>query len=196
MRPQKITLNAVGASQWIPVDYIESWFGVTIAVIPSEDISGLTCAVQFTIDSWALSPPNLQDRVTISRTTTVATVTDPGPNGIGHGLSTNDSVIVYGSGSANLDSPAPLYGTGTKGFPVASTPSTTTYTYTVANSGATADTGGAYVSRLRVFTHATLTGISARTNGTFNYPVRAVRLSVTAIAAGFVDMIVLQGLAT
>ena len=114
--------------------------------------------------------------------------------GIGHGLTTGDSVVIKGSGSANLDSPLPLFGQGDVGLSVASTPSTTTYTYAVANSGATADGGNAKVLRQRVFTHSTLVGQTTRQTGTYNYPVRAIRLYVSAYTAGFADMLVLQGI--
>jgi hypothetical protein len=141
---------------------------------------------------------DLQDpwqAVKISRTTTVATVTDPGPLGWGHGLTTGDSVIVKGSGSPlNLDSPyAPAPQLGDMGYTVASTPSTTTYTYTVANSGATADTGNAHVTRLRVFPHAALAAQTTRQNGSINNPVKAVRLYISAWVAGFADLLILQG---
>jgi hypothetical protein len=192
MRPIRVTLNAAGYSQWIPIDYVESWFGVGLAVVLSED-GNLTYSVQFTLDETRLDQNVVNSRVTISRTTTVATVTDAGPLLIGHGLTTGDSVIIKGSGSTNLDSAGPLYGNGDVGFNVASTPSTTTFTYAVASSGASADTGNAYIVRLRVFTHATLAAQTTRQNGSLNYPVKAVRLYVSAYTAGYADLLVLQG---
>lgn len=197
MRPVKVTMNAAGYSPWIPIAYNECWFGVGVAVILSED-GNLTYTVQHAFDDpvLQLDPTNA---VTISRTTTTATVTDNGPLGIGHGLSTGDSVIITGSGSAVLDSPAPALtdgitgiSRGIVGWNVASTPTNKTYTYTVANSGPATDGGNAHVARWRVFA-STLAAQTARGTVTYNYPVRAIRLYISAYSAGFADMIVLQG---
>ena len=197
MRPIKVTLNAAGYSQWVPIDYVESWFGVGVSVILSED-GALTYTVQYTADSPVTSSYLEEaEQVTISRAGTTATVTDNGPLGIGHGLSTGDSIIISSSGSSQLDSSTgnpPQWGNGIVGWNVASTPTNKSYTYTVANAGPTADTGNARVTRLRVFASA-LSAQTARGSTTFNYPVRACRLYVSAYTAGFADMIVLQGMA-
>jgi hypothetical protein len=194
MRPVKITMNAAGYSQWVPIDYIESWFGIGVGVILSED-GNLTYGVQYTFDEFTADVQGLVS-IAIARSGTTATVTDAGQYGIGHGLSVGDSVIVSGTGSTQLDSQAPTWGTGGPlGWNVASTPSPTSYTYTCANAGPAADQGVTRVIRLRVFT-STLTAQTTRGTVTFNYPVRAVRLYVSSYTAGFADMIVLQGMAT
>jgi hypothetical protein len=196
MRPTKVVLNAAGYSQWVPISYMESWFGVGVSVQLSGDASGITYTVQHTYDFLNIDPStpdsSAGNHVTISRSGTTATVTDYGPYGLGHGLSTGDSVIIKGSGSSVLDSLSPAYGTGDVGWSVTYV-SSSTYTYTCANSGATADTGNCYVARQRVFPHATLATQSARGQGTYNYPVRAVRLYLSAYTSGYADMIVLQG---
>src|ERR1700690_187613 len=102
MRPVKVSFNAVGFTQWVPIDYIESYFAVGIACIPSEDWSG-TYTVQETFDDPIIDAQMNYSNVSISRTTTVATVTDAGLYGLGHGLTTADNVIVKGTGSSNLD---------------------------------------------------------------------------------------------
>jgi hypothetical protein len=188
MRPVSQVVAAAVAGPWIPIDYIESWFGVSLFVTLSEDASGITYTVDFTGDDTGTAG---ERPVSISRTTTVATVTDPGPGAApynystiaAHGLIVGDSVVIQGSGSANLD--------GT--FAVASTPTPTTYTYTVANSGATSDNGNAKVNALRVFPHTVLTAQTVRNFGTFNYPIRALRLRLSAWAAGQATLTVLQG---
>lgn len=192
-------MNAAGYSPWILIDYTEAWFGVGVYVVLSED-GNLTYTVQYSADFDVIQPGLGGTRkVTISRTGTTATVTDLGPYGLGHGLTTGDSVIIKGSGSSTLDSITQIAGqggafnSGDIGLNIASTPSPTTYTYTVANSGPTADNGNAYVSRFRVFPHGTLAALTARGAGTINYPVRAVRLYVSAYTAGYADMTVLQG---
>ena len=50
MRPVRVTMNAAGFSQWVPIDYTEAWFGVGVAVLLSED-GNLTYTVQHTFDS-------------------------------------------------------------------------------------------------------------------------------------------------
>lgn len=189
MRPVKVTLNALGYSPWVPIDYLAAWFGIGVAVVLSED-ANLTYTVQHTFDFDTLAADT--QLITISRAGTTATVTDPGPHGVGHGLTTGDSVIIRGSGSAVLDSPPPVFGQGDVGWNVASTPSPTTYTYTVANSGPTTDSGNAKSLRLRVFP-SSLAAQTARGTATYNYPVRSIRLYVSSYTAGFADMMVLQG---
>lgn len=188
MRPIRITVNAAKNSQWIPIDYIAAWFGVGLGVIPWSTASGLSATVQHTFDDIGL-PAISTDIVTISRTTTTATVTDKGPDGLGHGLSTNDNVIIFGTGSTVLDSPKTTVGNGDLGWDV-TVVDANTYTYTVANSGATAATGT--VRRLRVFP-GPISAVSARTDGNYAYPVRAIRLKVATLSAGAVDFVVLQG---
>jgi len=77
MRPIRITVNAAKNSQWVPIDYIAAWFGVGLGVIPWSTASGLSATVQHTFDDIGL-PAISTDIVTISRTTTTATVTDKG----------------------------------------------------------------------------------------------------------------------
>jgi hypothetical protein len=188
MRPVEVVVNSQAFSQWVPIDYISAWFGVSLGVVLSEDAT-LTYSVQFTLDAL----DNRQDGVSVSRTTTTATVTDAGPLGLGHGLSTGDNVIIKSTGSTYLDSPLATYGTGDLGVQVASTPTNKSWTYAVTNAGASIDTNSTTVVRLRVFTHATLVALTARANGTLNYPVSAVRLNVTAYTSGFASLRVLQG---
>jgi hypothetical protein len=194
MRPVRVTVNSAAVSPWVPVDYISAWFGIGLGVILSED-GALTYSVDFTFDNPQVfsQPIDPFGSVSISRSGTVATVTDTGQNGLGHGLTTGDSVVLKGTGSAVLDSPVTTQANaaGDFGWTVASTPSPITWTYTVANSGPT--TAIAQVARMRVFPHATLTALTARANGSLNYPVQAVRLRVSAYTAGFADLTVLQG---
>ena len=193
MRPVRVYLNAAGYSQWVLLSYLESWFGATASVVLSSG-ANLTYSVQYAMDFDQVDPQNPIGRVSISRSGTTATVTDPGPYALGHGLSTGDCVFVAGSGSAVLDSPTvPAFGTGPLGWTVTAT-GANTYTYTVANSGPTSDTGNAYVSRFRVFTHAVLASQTVRNTGTFNYPIRACRLYISSYTSGYADMTILQGI--
>ena len=194
MRPVKVYMNAAGYSQWVPIDYIESWFGVGVSVIPSYNAT-VSYSVQYHYNPEVIDPARSpQNKISISRSTTTATVTDYGPQGLGHGLTAGDSVIIKGSGSAALDSQKPQFGNGDLGITVTPT-AYNTYTYTCANSGPAADGGNAYVARQRIYTHSTLVTQSTRQNGTFNYPVRGVRLYLISItgANSYIDMTVLQG---
>ncbi len=196
MRPVRVSLNTLGHTQWIPIDYIEAWFGVSVAVVLSVD-GNLGYDVEHTFDDprplTAQEDPDQPNTVSISRIGTVATVTDYGPNQIGHGLTPGDSVIVTGSGSTYLDSQPAVFGKGTVGWTITGTPTTTSYTYTVANSGPLTDNGNARVSRQRIFTDPNLTNLTARAMDNYAYPVTAVRLYIKAYTAGFADLLVLQG---
>jgi hypothetical protein len=195
MRPVRVTVNAVGNSQWIPLDYLQNAFAVALAIIPWSTVTGTpSYTVQHTFDD--LAPQGLQSnpQISISRSGTTATVTDLGPDGLGHGLSTNDNVIITQTGSTNLDTPKTSV-TGENGDLGADITVTgnTTYTYTVANSGPTTATGR--VVRLRVFNNgdSRLVTASTRVDGNYAFPPRACRLKVTTQAAGAVDFLVLQG---
>lgn len=185
MRPIIITANAVGPTQWVPVNYLEVAFGVGLGFIPWSTATGLSATVQHTFDDLQAFR-----QVSLSRSTTTATVTDLGPYGLGHGLTTNDSVIIRGAG-APFDTPKAPIGQGDVGATVTVT-SATQYTYTVANSGPTAGTGMAV--GLRVFPHTSIVTASARVDGSYFEPIRAVRLNVVAISAGAVDLLILQGM--
>jgi hypothetical protein len=129
--------------------------------------------------------------ISLSRVGTVATVTDTGPYGLGHGLATSDSVIISGAG-APFDTPFTSIGNGELGASITVT-SDTQYTYTVANSGPTLSMTGKVIG-LRVFPHASLAAVSTRADGNYFEPVRAIRLNVSALTAGSVDLVVLQGM--
>lgn len=197
MRPIKVTVSAAGDSPWIPINYLEVAFGIGLCVIPWSTASGLTYVVQHSFDS--LDPLSTRF-VTITRAGTVATVTDLGDSGTGHGLSTGDNIIIKGSGSAYLDTPLAANGKGDLGADVTVT-SNTTYTYAVTNSGPTSDNGFAKASSMRVFSHATLNTTSGnpgatglRADGNYAFPPQAIRLRAVTLTAGAVDLLVVQGM--
>lgn len=184
MRPSIVTLNAIGVSPWIPVNYKQLVFGVGLAIIPSSNIAALTCKAQLTFDDPG---PDSAHSVSVSQTLTTLTVTDPGGYqsggaAFGHGLSVGDSVTLTQSGLPGVD--------GT--WPVASVVSQNQYTITLPGS-ASQSSAFTMAQPFRVFDHASLTAVSARANGSIGFPVAAVRLSVSAIGAGYVSLAVLQG---
>lgn len=193
MRPVRVTLTAAGVSPWIPLNRLQNSFAVALACIPSYN-ANLTYSVQHTFDEVTWQDAH---SISISRSGTTATVTDTGPAGLGHGLSTNDSVIIKGSGSGNLDSPTAAFAsgaTGDQGVTITVT-GVNTYTYTVANSGATADGGSAKALGLRVYNCdlATLVGATTRLDGNYAFPPTAIRMNITSFTAGTLDMLVNQG---
>jgi hypothetical protein len=181
MRPIKVTQAAAGASPWIPLDYLQRPFNVALAVSLSEDASGITYTVEYTPDNPNPGRKESNPVVSLSRTTTVATLTLAN----NHGLVTGDSVTVYGSGDANLD--------GT--YAVASTPTTKSLTYTVANTGATAGANSTQAVLMKVFPHDFMAALTARADGNLAFPVMAVRLNNTAYTGGSSTLNILQGYA-
>lgn len=173
MRPVKVTVGSATSSAWIPVNEISNAFQIGLGCAITSGAS-LTYKVQHTFDEPG--PDGLHD-VTISRSTTVATVTD-----VDHGLTAGDNVLVEQSGSTNLDG----------SYPVASVTGANSYTYTVANSGVTAALAKAH--NFRVYDHPLITGQTGRVDGNYAFQIQAVRLLVTTYSSGKVDLTVLQGM--
>jgi hypothetical protein len=175
MRPIYLTMAAQGNSQWAPVNSLQIAFAIGLAVVPSSGAS-LTATVQHTFDD-----PTIDRRhpIVIARAGTVATVTDTN-----HGLSVGDSAVITGSGDANLDGDRE----------VATVVDANNYTYTVANTGATSGQTGVTAANFRVFNHATLAALVARTDGNYAFPVAAVRLRLPTYSSGRCELIILQGM--
>ena len=180
MRPQEVSLGGLGVSAWVQHDYYQSPPVITLAgSISSGGV--LTWAVQGTADDPATT--SARD-VFVSQAGTVITVTDAGPpTRLGtHGLSVGDYVSLIGTSQA-----------GVKGeYAVASVLSATQYTLTSAVSQAISGLVCQAIT-CRVFQHPTLTGETARAVGSWTFPIRASRLSVTAWTSGIASLEVLQG---
>jgi hypothetical protein len=169
------SLAALGNAPWVPLNYLQGTFGVTLLGSITSGAS-LTYKVQQTLDDFSQE----FRFVSISRTTTTATVTDND-----HRLSTGDSVIITGTGDANLDAP--------NGADITFVDANT-YTYTVSNTGAATGSANSKLKSFRVFDHATMTGLVARTVGSIiGFPIMAVRLKTTIYASGKVDLLICQG---
>lgn len=189
MKLTRVTVAAVGTSSWVPINVQPYSFGVGLGVAPWSTATGLTYTVQHSFD------PPIQRPVSLVQTaSTTVTVTDTGLDGLGHGLTTGDSVIIKGSGSAVTDSPvsasSPNTGAGDVGWTV-TVVNNTSYTYT-AGSSQTYASNNAQLTSFRVWPHATLAAVSARLDGNYAFPPRMVRLNVTAITGGAVDLLVSQ----
>lgn len=172
MRPHDITVSSATFSNWFPVNAKQQSFGISLATNISSG-AVLTYQVRHTFDD-----PWSSREVSISRVTTTATVVDTA-----HGLVVADQVVVSGSGSSVLD--------GT--YAIASIVDANSYTYTVANSGATASVPGTRLVSLKVFAHDTITALTADAQGNYAFPVRAIQLNVTAYTSGSVTLAIGQG---
>ena len=170
--PVTVVLAAAGVSPWVPLDYIGLAFGIGLGFSVDSAASGISAKVQHTFSDLAPHP------VTFAQAATTVTITDPL-----HDLITGDSAVILGS--------APYATTGFDGtYPVTVT-GVNTYTVTVTPSQSAS--GQLQVATLRVFDHPTMTGMTARADGNYAFPVKAVRLNVTAWTAGRAILDLIQG---
>lgn len=172
MRPKTFILNTAttGSTPWHRTDDKQDPFNLGFSVT----VQGTGT---YTVEHGFA---NFNDRKSpkITRSTTTATLTLPD-----HGLQVGDSLVVGAAG-------APLDGT----YPVASVVDANSVTYTVANSGATANADGAWCIPIRVFAHSTgLTSQTTSNNGNYAFPVNCVRLTCTVSGTGKYAFHVNQG---
>ena len=172
-----IRQSANGFSNWIMLDYHITGFGVGLGTMPSSN-SNITYNVEHTFDDITATQP-----CSVTRSGTTATLNSP----VNHGLAVSDWISVQGTGSSNLDGQ----------FAVAGVTDQNNITYTVANSGATASSGGCRYGSARIFQHAYLTALvslngSNRGNGNYTFPPFASRINITTYTAGYVDLNVIQ----
>jgi hypothetical protein len=182
--PVKLTLTPTvvggGVSLWLPLDYLQRPFNVGLYASLSSDASGITYSVEYTPDNPNQTKGTRNQVVSLTRVAGVVTIVYAAP----HGVAVGDAVKVYNSGDPNLDGD----------FPVASTPSTNSLTYAVANTGALVGSTYTEAIALRVFAlAANLTAATTRQSGLLLTPAWAVRLHATAWVAGSVTLEVIQG---
>lgn len=191
----QVALSVAGTgeySPWVKHDTDQSPFDVSLSVFFGTGLSA-TLAVQYVADdqsNTAVRP------VSVSQSTTTITVTDYGPQNIngapanaawggpfGHGLLVGDYVQLMGTPSGTVDG----------GYNVTSVTSSTVYTLTSAVSQ-TLTNAQCQVTSGRVITHPSLTGLTARASGNYQYPVWMSRLTCTAFTSPGVGFLVaIQG---
>lgn len=176
MYPITQRLSAAGYTPWVPINRLQTSFNVALAVVLSSGAS-LTYTVEYTLDNPHDSMNQTQN-FTLSRTTTVLTVIKTA-----HGLSVGDWVNLWGNGGAPLDGE----------FQVATIVDANTFTVPVAAAGLSAGNGTGWLQTLRVFSHATLTGLTASASGSFSSPPFATRLHVSTYSSGTADFDIIQG---
>lgn len=195
MRPVYTYLTTTGQiGPWIPVDYTQTAFNVGLLFSISSGAS-LTATVQLTDDDITQNAHG----VTATQTTTVITVTDNGPTlfqgygnpaAAGHGLVVGDWVKL--TNTAN----APTI-TGMDGeYPVATVISATQYTLTSLVSQSATAGPNTLAATARVFPHATLAALAARTAGSQKDPCMALRLIMASYVSGSCALAVIQGMGT
>lgn len=176
MRPVTVRLTSATWSDWVTLDRLSKQFQVALGVKLSSGAS-LTYSVQHTFDPISSSDQNFS----IARVTTTGTVTR-----VGHGLSVGDWF--------QLDNVlAPFIGTRGGQWAVASVVDADNFTFTVANSGATAVAQGVgWIHTARIFNHSTLVAQTASGDGNYAFPPIACRLINTAYVSGFDDLTVIE----
>jgi hypothetical protein len=137
----------------------------------------LTYSIEYSLDN-AQDPMNLTQQFTLSRTTTVLTITKTA-----HGLSVGDWVKLWGNGGANLDAE----------FNVATVVDADNITVAIADSGLTAGNGVGWMQTLRVLPLTSPTGNTVDGSYGLDHVVTAVRINVSSWTSGTVDFQVLQG---
>lgn len=189
-------ISAVGSvSPWLKHDTGQSPFDVTLSVF-FDSVVAATLAVQYVADDQSEAAERLVQVVQAASTT--ATITDYGPQNIngspsnqgwggpfGHGLLSGDLVFLKGT-QAGVDSNVQF------GYPVTVTgPNTYTVVTTV---NQTVNVQGRVTSG-RLLTHPTLTALTARAGGSYQFPVWMSRLICTVFpgTAGKAFLVSTQG---
>jgi hypothetical protein len=174
MRTTMTPLGATGAGPWVPIDTEQTAFGVGY-IVSVQGGSTLTFKTQH---GWSAPTDQGITPVSLTRSSTTATLTMPNP----FSPKVGDSLVIAGAG-------APFDGT----FDIASVTNSTTVTYTVANSGATAaPAAGVIVSVIRTADDPVVTGKTATTEGNLAFPCSHLRLNLTAWSAGAAIMTLFQ----
>lgn len=181
--PLKATVSgAPGISPWLLLDYYQVNFNVGLFASLSEDASAAaTYSLQYSPDNPNSGKTTRNPVVSLTRTAGVATLTWLNP----HGLVAGDAARVWNSGDPNLDGDAQI----------ASTPSASSITYAVANTGLTVGSPYAEAQPMRVFALPTaVTAATTRQSLNLQTPCWAVRLNVSALTAGSITLEAVQGL--
>lgn len=173
MRPKTVYQStATGSGTWVPLDYLQTPFGVSFRATVS-DGGSMTYKVQHGLTD----PDREHPFVGITRSTTTATITFPS----GYTFQTGDSLYITGAG-------APLDGW----YDIASVSSATVATYTVANSGTATSASGARALIVHVGDHVTATGKTASYDSNYAFPILYIRSNITTFSSGTLALTVIQ----
>ena len=175
MKSRKLTASAAnGPSKWLDISSMEAArFALAIGVFPAAGAT-LSAKVQSSLDD-----PNVKVSIAWARSGTTVTVTDAA-----HGLSNNDEVAICAANDAALNS------SGGTSYPV-TVIDANTYSFTCSG-GVAAASGTATVAKYRPVDHDTLTGLTARAVGNYEWPVMAVRLMLSGSPTGPCDLVIVS----
>lgn len=173
MRTQTVSLSAVGVTPWLPLNYRQSPFNASVAV-DFDSVGAMTYTVEHSFDDFGAFVQFAQ----FSQSVNTVTVTFPAA----HDLSTNDTLVVNGSGMVGGDGQFPVTVTGL-----------TTLTYQNATSQTATASPTVLVARIRPFPKTAMTAKTTIAEDLYLAPVTAVRLNVTAYTTGKATLIVNQG---
>lgn len=176
MYPITQRLSAAGYAPWVPINRLQTSFNCNVSAMLSSG-AVLTYSIEYSLDN-AQDPMNLTQNFTLSRTTTVLTITKTA-----HGLAVGDWVKLWGNGGANLDAE----------FNVASVVDANNVTVAIADSGLTAGNGTGWMQTLRVLPLTSPTGNTVDGSYGLDHVVTAVRINVSSWTSGTVDFQVVQG---
>jgi hypothetical protein len=179
---QALTTAIAGA--WIKVDHEQRPFNEGLFFSVDGAASGVTAQVEHTPDN-----PDAFVPVTYSVAATTLTLTTPTP----HGLIVGDEVTL--NNTAFQSSPGGALAFSYDGqYPVATAPTPTTLTITVAGGGPASNPPTARAALCRVFVDNVIKALTTtRVYGANTVPVLASRLHVTAITGGTAYLEVVQG---
>jgi hypothetical protein len=177
-------LTAVGAGNWIKVDYEQRPFNEGMFYSVDEAGAGITAQVEHTPDN-----PDVFVNCTAVIVTTTATLTFANP----HGLITGDEITLNNTALPNSPGAAPTFSYDGQ-YAVASTPTPSTLTVTVSGSGPGVFAPTARAALCRIFADANLVTLTTTRKYAANtVPVLATRLHVTAITGGTAYLEIVQG---
>ena len=168
MKPVKQVLSAAGSGDWIVVPHsgLQGGFGVGVGVVKDA-----TATANYTVEH-SFDDPQVTTNVKVSSATNTVTVTFPAA----HNKITADSITMTGCLNVALN--------GT--FPVASTATATTLTYTITSIGTLADKGRAVV--FSVFPCVDINGLTAAQAETaYIAPPAVIRLTANSISGGNIE---------
>lgn len=177
MHPITLRLTAAGYTPWVPINRLQTSFNVGLEAVLSSGAS-MTYTVEYSLDN-PNGPMNLTQNFTLSRTTTVLTVTK-----IAHGLSVGDWAKLWANGGAPLDAEFAA---------VASVVDANNFTVTVADAGLSAGNGVGWLQTMRATSLAAMAAKTATVASSLTFPVIATRLHVSTYGSGTVDFNVIQG---
>lgn len=178
----------------VPVNNLQIAYALAVGILLSSDATGGASTVQFTYDDFS---QDAYAPVTITQAALVISVTDLALPAKG-GIAVGDVGRIQGTGVVGIDGE----------WPVASTPTPTTYTLTSSVNQAVAATANGKAAIYRLFNSLITSAANARAFGNLagglaaatatgilnSGPISGIALNVTALTAGSIYLQLLQAM--